>query len=128
MSAIDLGALCRACGLCCDGSLFGRGTLEPDEVERARKNRLVVVPNGGSFEQRCSALGDDGACAIYDERPRTCRRFVCRLHERARAEQGPIESYVAVAHRVRELIARVEATDMPDPELAKLLYEDFERA
>src|SRR5688572_3259518 len=74
-------ALCQACGMCCDGSLFGRARLDADEVPAAKKNRLRIVANGASFEQPCSALVD-GACKIYDERPRACRGFVCRLRER----------------------------------------------
>ena len=128
VSDADLGALCRACGLCCDGSLFGRAQLEPDEVATARKNRLRVVANEGSFEQPCPALCAEGTCTIYEERPRTCRRFVCNLHERARAEGGSIETYVAVARRARELLAHLDASSTVPPELATLLAEDFARA
>jgi len=52
-----LATLCRACGLCCDGSLFGRVPLaSAAEVERAKRRHLRVVPSGRSFEQPCAAL------------------------------------------------------------------------
>jgi Fe-S-cluster containining protein len=124
---VDLSALCRACRLCCDGSLFGRARLEPDEVATARKNRLRVVANERSFEQACSALSVDGTCAIYEERPRTCRKFVCRLFERARMDGTPIEQAIATALRARELLVHLEVAGTVEPALAKLLAEDFAR-
>jgi uncharacterized protein len=120
-------ALCRACGLCCDGSLFGRGQLEPDEVDVGTQRRLRVVGNGGSFEQPCTALVE-GACAIYDDRPRSCRRFVCRLHERLRASRGDVAPYLARVRRARELLDHLEPDGVVPPELATLLDEDFARA
>lgn len=125
----DLAKLCQACGLCCDGSLFGRAQLDADEVETARKHRLDVVASGGSFEQPCNALVD-GACTIYDERPRSCRRFVCRLYRRLENEGGALDGYLERVERVRELIAAAqrETSDVVDPELAKLMDEDFARA
>jgi Fe-S-cluster containining protein len=110
--------------MCCDGTLFGRARLEPDEVALAKKNRLVVVANEGSFEQPCSALVD-GACAIYEERPRGCRRFVCRLHERLRSEGGDLEPYLVRVRRARELLVHL---DESSEELIALLDGDFARA
>lgn len=126
----DLATLCRSCGLCCDGSLFGRARLDADEVDVARKQRLRVVANGGSFEQRCVALLDR-ACTIYDDRPRACRSFVCRLYERHRQEGGPLEARLARVRRARELLDHLACSpcgaDVP-AELTTLLEEDFARA
>src|SRR3954454_11287224 len=91
----ELGTLCRACGLCCDGSLFGCATLEPQEVHDARQRRLHVLPRGNAFEQPCSALttSESGyGCSIYPDRPGSCRAFTCRLYERHRREGGPLEA------------------------------------
>jgi len=69
---MELTALCRSCGLCCDGSLFGRVRLEPGEVDSARRRRLHVVANGRSFEEPCTALvkqGEHHHCSIYADRP-----------------------------------------------------------
>jgi Fe-S-cluster containining protein len=101
--------------MCCDGSLFGRVDLEPDEVQSARKHRLRVLANAKGFEQPCSALalfGSERRCAIYDERPISCRRFVCRLYERHEREGGPIEERLAVVRRVRALAARLETSGL----------------
>lgn len=128
----ELEILCRACGLCCDGSLFGRVGLAPEEVEGAKKHRLRVVETGKSFAQPCAALVDD-ACAIYDERPLACRRFACRLYDRHEREGGPIEPRLASVRRVRDLLSRLEREGAEsDPagfeELVKRLEEDFARA
>jgi Fe-S-cluster containining protein len=144
----DLARLCQSCGLCCDGSLFGRVALEPDEILVARKRRLRVLASGKGFEQPCAALaalgaGESRTCSIYLDRPRSCRRFVCRLHERHRREGGPLEARLAPVRRVREILAYLEASGLTsqdfegdDPpeasaslaELMRRLEEDFARA
>jgi hypothetical protein len=136
-SDADLSALCRSCGLCCDGSLFGRVDLEAREVEGARTHRLRVVAGGRCFEQPCGALaaipGSSGerACAVYEERPRSCRRFECRLYSKYRGEGGPIDEPLSVVRRARLLLARAldDANVAPPPaELTRLLDESFARA
>jgi Fe-S-cluster containining protein len=113
----DAELLCQSCGLCCDGSLFGRARLEPAEVETARSKRLRVLDDGRGFEQPCPALvailaGGRRTCSIYDERPLACRSFKCRLYDRHRREGGPIESRLAAVRRVRELVASLEASGL----------------
>jgi hypothetical protein len=132
----DEGALCRQCGLCCDGTLFGRGRLEPEERDSARKRGLAVLDSsqGLAFEQPCAALADRGrgerACAVYTDRPGTCRRFVCRLYVRHRDEGGPLEPYLAAVERTKQLLGAV-AKDRGSPDRAELerrMAEDFARA
>ena len=127
----DLATLCRSCGLCCDGSLFNLVPLERDEVALARKHRLHVLENDKGFEQPCSALAEHGACSIYEERPRSCRSFVCRLYERQRREGGPLEPRLAAAKRTRELVTEVRAQGLGPSDLEELqrrLEDDFARA
>jgi uncharacterized protein len=109
----DLTILCSSCGLCCDGSLFGRADLTPDEVAPARRNRLLVLDGAKGFEQPCAALipVETGRrqCSIYAERPLSCRTFECRLRDRHRREGGPLEPRIAAVQRVRELVELLEA-------------------
>jgi Fe-S-cluster containining protein len=133
----ELEALCRACGLCCDGSLFGRVTLEPDEVQGVRKNGLRVLQRGTAFEQPCSALvtqGEERVCSIYSERPRACLRFICRLYDRHQREGGPLDAKLAAVGRVRALLQLLESTVDEDArravvaELTQRMDDDFARA
>jgi hypothetical protein len=148
----DLAILCQSCGLCCDGSLFGRVDLAPEEVEPARRRGLRVFHDARGFEQPCAALASAGPgpgyrrCSIYDERPRACRRFVCRLYDRHRREGGPVEGRLRVVRRLRSLVRDLEASGLspadfdagPLPraaesalqayrELTRMLEDDFAR-
>jgi len=132
--AAELRRLCLSCGLCCDGSLFGRVPLEAREIEPARKARLRLVDGG--FEQPCEALVTVGAragarrsCRVYRDRPAACSRFVCRLYDRHRREGGPLEPRLAAVRRARELLAAVSARDPVGlAEVSELLERDFARA
>jgi hypothetical protein len=112
----DLATLCRSCGMCCDGSLFGLVDLESAEVEPARRRRLRVLDSRKGFEQPCSALTAVETtrdawqtCSIYAERPLACRRFACRLYDRHQREGGPLEPRLAAVRRIRELVASLDA-------------------
>jgi hypothetical protein len=112
----ELETLCRSCGLCCDGSLFGRVTLQADEVH------LPVL------EQPCAAHSSS-ACSIYAERPRACRAFTCRLYERHRREGGPLETRLEAVRRVRALLRIVETTadEAAIADLTRRMETDFAR-
>src|SRR4051794_40492279 len=133
----ELEALCRSCGLCCDGSLFGRVTLEAEEVRGARALHLHVLERGNAFEQPCSALStldDRCACSIYEGRPRACRAFTCRLYDRHRREGGPLEERLEAVRAVRALLQSLattrddEARRSAIAELSERTEEDFARA
>lgn len=75
--------LCLRCGLCCDGTLFTRTPLLPDEAEALRARSAEVTPCARSgtpgLRQPCAAL-DGSRCTIYADRPASCRRYECLLH------------------------------------------------
>ncbi len=137
MTDASLEALCRACGLCCDGSLFGRVPVAAAEISATHRHRLALIDDR-AFEQPCRALTADGGgssdrhCTIYDERPRACRRFACRLYER---RSVTLEAQLSIVRRVRALLAwattvtsRDELDAHPDYlELVAWLEEDFAR-
>lgn len=133
----DLVKLCQSCGLCCDGSLFGRVTIQPAEVRRARKNHLHVLEGGNAIEQPCSALSTSDercACSIYADRLRSCRAFTCRLYDRHRREGGRLEVRLEAVRRVRMLLHLVETTVYEEDrrsvivELTRRMEDDFARA
>lgn len=83
--------LCRACGLCCDGTLFDLVKLEASD-DGARLKALglpVKVSRGRSpvarFPQPCSALCADRTCRLYADRPWQCRTFECGVLKEAKA-------------------------------------------
>jgi uncharacterized protein len=88
-------SLCRACGLCCDGTLFPSTELQSaDEVGAARAAGFDVVPyrDRNAFLQPCPAHRDC-ACTVYAIRPPTCREFRCELLKKL--EQGDISQQAA---------------------------------
>jgi len=132
----ELATLCRACSLCCDGSLFGRVAVAPEEAKSAWRGRLRVLDSGNSFDQPCAALlrertGERRSCSIYADRPRSCRLFACRIYDRHRREGGPLEPRLVTVERVRQLLARLEASGLTPADFAELtrrVEEDFSRA
>jgi hypothetical protein len=71
---------CQACGACCREA-YDAVDLGPREPVLRRHPSLVVRDGDRAglrrAHGRCAALGGDGpyTCAIYDDRPRTCRDF-----------------------------------------------------
>ena len=105
-SAVDVP--CGSCTACCRSAYFIH--VEPDEERaRARIPRALLVPAPGlpkghlvmGFDQqgRCPMLVDD-ACSIYDDRPRTCRRYDCRVFAVAGVDPAD-DGKPLVADRVR---------------------------
>lgn len=79
--------LCPACGMCCDGTLFGDVRLGPADRAQpfaAQGLGLRRVRGGLALPQPCA--GFDGRwCRVYAERPEHCRNFECRLVQRVKA-------------------------------------------
>jgi len=102
MSEEDLERLCKSCGMCCDGTLFQRALLKPEEVEPARRVGLKIFQDRG-FEQPCPQLRES-ACQVYEDRPSVCRSFLCKLYVRHRDLPGPIQPALKAVKRVRFLL------------------------
>ena len=97
---------CGTCTACCTSSQFVH--IEPDEHDTLRHvPRALRVPAPGRppghvvlpYDEhgRCPMLVDD-RCSIYPHRPRTCRRYDCRVF----AATGVTPDQPAIAARVRE--------------------------
>ncbi len=102
---------CGTCRACCEASQFVH--IEPDEtatlarIPAARRVPAPGLPAGHvvlGYDQRgrCPMLTDAG-CSIYDDRPRTCRQYDCRVFAATglteRLAQEPTK--VAIASRAR---------------------------
>jgi Fe-S-cluster containining protein len=98
---------CGTCTACCTSSQFVH--IAPDERETlARIPRALLfpapgLPNGnvvmGYDEQGHCPMFRDGACSIYEHRPRTCRTYDCRVFTAAGVEP---DGRSAITQRVRE--------------------------
>lgn len=104
--------LCTACGMCCDGTLFGHVRLAPDDVAAAADAGLAVVPvkGGSGFLQPCPQLGCDG-CAIYTRRPEPCRRFRCTTLLALVAQEIDAETADRRVDAAKRAIARLSESD-----------------
>ena len=105
--------LCLACGLCCDGTLFGHVRLVAgDDAGKLKSLGLpVVAPRTGPmfkrFPQPCAALCADGTCRVYADRPAHCRRFECGVFKAARAGEIPFSNALRTVKQARRLADRV---------------------
>jgi Fe-S-cluster containining protein len=104
--------LCLECGLCCNGVIFARGQLQPEDDParlRALGLDLLPVPKSGSegrkFKQPCAAF-DGFSCRIYKDRPTYCRQFECLLLKSVQSGETEVP---AALRQIRSARRRVKA-------------------
>ncbi len=103
--------LCLSCGLCCDGTLFRRVAVGPeDNIIRleAAGSHVVSEENVSFFVQPCVCLHDK-KCGIYLDRPKVCRGFACKLLVGYHGEEISFEQADALIQKCFTLKERVEA-------------------
>jgi len=116
--------LCRACGLCCDGTLFHHVKLgEGDDPRALRAGGLPVITSRAKIPvlrstQPCAALCADRSCRIYAQRPMQCRTFECRVFQdltsgriSKRAALALVRRARSWADRARRLLRRFRGDD-----------------
>jgi hypothetical protein len=105
-------ALCLACGLCCDGTLF-RDVELADAAEGAALERAGVPVRQTAGKRRvaqpCAALGADCRCGVYAGRPARCRQFDCALLLAVRAGRTTPAAALRIIGETRRLAGRVRA-------------------
>lgn len=102
MSAID--QLCPACGLCCNGVLFGDVELQRgDDAAQLAALGVPVESKGRKkiFKQPCSCLVN-GLCRIYDQRPQRCRSFDCRVLQRVQQDEMTLSAAHSAIRTAKE--------------------------
>jgi Fe-S-cluster containining protein len=99
---------CDGCTACCTSSQFVHiGPEESDALAHIPRGLLFPAPGLPSghvvlgYDERghCPML-TDGACSIYEHRPRTCRTYDCRVFAAADVELDAGEK-PAIARRAR---------------------------
>jgi uncharacterized protein len=104
--------LCLACGVCCNGVLFGDVVLQSgDKPARMRAWGIRIARRRGKrrFLQPCAAFGGDH-CRIYEGRPRYCHDFECGLLRAVNAGQlKPVVAlgWIRAVHRRADRVKRL---------------------
>jgi uncharacterized protein len=127
--------LCRACGLCCDGTLFDLVKLEPgDDARKLKALGLPVSMSRGKtpvarFPQPCSALCEDRSCRLYANRPWQCRTFECQLFKDAKAGRTTFAAALPVVKQARRRADHVRRLlrELGDTDEHRALGERFHR-
>lgn len=106
-------SICGACGLCCNGGLFNDVELKSKDTTDALASMgatLFIKENGRrALAQPCPALGEDGGCRVYGERPTRCRQFECRLLKSTLKGRVSVADALEVVEGARAEYDRVEA-------------------
>lgn len=103
-------ALCTACGLCCDGSLFDAVRVKPAEIAPLRELGMPIEPGeSAQFSQPCPKLAER-KCSIYANRPGTCRNFACALLRRLRRSEVALDEALHIVATAQSLRDKVAAT------------------
>jgi hypothetical protein len=116
--ADDAEVPCGTCTACCTSSQFVH--IEPDERRTlARIPTALQFPAPGRpaghvvlpYDERghCPMLVD-GACSIYEDRPRTCRTYDCRVFAAAGVDPDP-DTQPAIARQVGRWRFTMDTTD-----------------
>ena len=102
--------LCAACGLCCNGVLFHRVHVGPQDSAPALAALGLKLKrkNGRDYILQPCPAHQGSHCTVYLQRPERCRLFACRQLRRVTA--GEITEAAAL-EKIREARQRVAHLD-----------------
>lgn len=111
--------LCLQCGMCCDGTVANTVSVEPDELDTARRVGIALeasssTPGGPPnrwhiqvSDGHCSCYVD-GSCSMYGIwRPRECHDYRCALLEGYVDGTLDLDECLRTVQEVRRLKAEV---------------------
>lgn len=97
--------LCVACGMCCDGTMFGNVVAHEHEMEQmislGAGTKYNEEENKHFFLQPCPAHVN-GSCSIYETRPKTCSSYKCHLLKRVLRNENTPEQALVKVNRMRK--------------------------
>ena len=100
--------LCLSCELCCDGTTIGYVELDREELPLMRTLKKIEEENGnGFFLQPCDKLGCNG-CTIYDQRPKQCAAYECKLLKSVEQKELDFNSAMEVINAVKQVKVAIE--------------------
>ena len=101
--------LCRSCGLCCNGMLFDYVPVEEAEIERLAELGFAIwrgKDGAPRFDHPCPKFC--GECAIYLERPESCKRYRCELLKKLEAGELSFAGASEIVGEAKDMIAAVK--------------------
>jgi Fe-S-cluster containining protein len=102
--------LCEGCGMCCNGTLFNYVTLVPDDLPKLAKYpqlKLIVRNEQETFDEGC-VLHTGTGCGAYEDRPDTCKRYVCNVLRGVQREELTEEEAVLIIKEGKALVEIVK--------------------
>lgn len=103
-------ALCKSCGLCCDGTFFS-GTPADGAGEVGDSSSEANLDS--ELSQPCVHFACDQGCGIYDARPHSCVKFHCWLLYRLRENTVPLGDAMGIVNLAKrqrdDILAAIES-------------------
>jgi hypothetical protein len=103
-------ALCKSCGLCCDGTFFTSTPLDEsseggETPSEAKEDNVLPQP--------CPHFSCEQGCTIYGVRPHSCVTFRCRLLQRLREKGVSLDDAKGIVNLTKrhrdEILAALDA-------------------
>ena len=97
--------LCLACGLCCQGVLYGSVRLQPDDVPIAEGLGLPVIQESGqpALAQPMPCF-KEGRCSIYETRFSRCRSYRRMLLQRVEEGSETVENALGIVRQTKTVV------------------------
>lgn len=126
--------ICKACGLCCDGTIFKRAVLKPDDTDESLHTAGILAIQDSEkkyFNLPCHHL-NNRLCNIYHLwRPGICSRFRCKTLElvisgELSSEQG-LEIVNKTLNHLAELKQQINVSDVPNTVSLQVMFNTWEK-
>jgi hypothetical protein len=113
-AAQDRITLCLACGFCCNGVLHTYTRVAANEVPALQRlgTPIYPIPDGTNhrdefaFDQPCPHW-QGNCCAIYAQRPKSCRGYECLLYKKLAAGLISPAGSLARLQKTQQLLAQL---------------------
>lgn len=104
--------LCKACGMCCNGTLFHSVTVTEEERRKLGNGPEYFTDEKGDLHMRqgCVHLSAENGCTVYKDRPAVCQKYSCLLLDRLRSGKLSPRQAQAILKTLFDLFADLRAS------------------